>query len=296
MQKELIERYNHLRYNSDSSNEKDEFVDFLFENTDGDAPDIDLDAAWNITSQKINASKSNNYAWLKVAASIAIVLSVAFTAWRINSTPDQQYISTTDQKLEVTFPDGSKGVLNQHSSFSFLSQFGEERRVAFEGEAYFDIEKSKKPFIIEVGGVEVKVLGTAFNLNSTETSVELYVERGLVAFVKDGVETKVAAGKEAVFIKENSSVRFSGIPEKNVMSWRNGTFNFDKTPLSEALTQLEEFYDVSFKLSSKSMAKCQITATFDQMSLKEVIKSLEALLVVKTTKVGNTIKISGQGC
>ncbi|MFK7954432.1 MAG: FecR family protein [Ekhidna sp.] len=296
MQKELIEKYNQLRYNNDPSNDGDDFVDFLFKNSEGDAPDIDLDAAWNVNSQKINSTKHDNYAWLKVAAGIVIVLSVAFTAWKINASPDQQYISSTDQKLEVTFPDGSKGVLNQNSSFSFLNQFGEERRVAFEGEAYFDIEKSNKPFIIEVGGVEVKVLGTAFNLNSTETSVELYVERGLVAFVKDGIETKVAAGKEAVFIKENSSVNFSEIPQANVMSWRNGTFNFDKTPLSEALSQLEEFYDVSFKLSRQSIAKCQITATFDQISLKEVVKSIETLLEVKTSKVGNTIKISGQGC
>lgn len=296
MPKDLIERYNHLRYNNDSSTQENEFVDFLYRNTSGDAPDVDVEAAWNATAQKIRSRKQNSYGWLKVAAGIAIVLSVALTVWKINATPDQLYLTTTDKKMKVTFPDGSLGVLNENSSFSFLNEFGEERRVVFEGEAYFDIKKSKKPFIIEVGGVEVQVLGTAFNLNSTETSVELFVERGLVAFVKDGVETKVEAGKEAIFHKKNLTVEFLASPEANVMSWRSGTFKFDKTSLSEALSQLEEFYDVSFKLSNKAIADCKITATFDQKSLKEVIKSLETLLTLRASKIGNTVKISGKGC
>lgn len=296
MPKDLIERYNHLHYKSDSSIEGQDFVDFLYENTSDETPEVDVDAAWNATLVKINKENKASYGWLKVAASIAVVLTVAFSAWKINSNPDQLYISTTNKKTEVTFPDGSKGVLNENSSFSFLNEFGDERRVAFKGEAYFDIKKSTKPFIIEIEEVEVKVLGTAFNLNSTESSVELFVERGLVAFVKDGVETKVTAGNEAIFNKEDASVTFSDMPQPNVMSWRNGTFNFDKTPLSDALVQLEEFYNVSFKLSNEAIANCKITATFDQKSLKEVIKSLETLLTVKTNKIGNTVKISGKGC
>lgn len=296
MPKDLIERYNHLHYEKGSSTEEQEFVDFLYENTAGDAPDIDIDAAWKIMSAKVTKEKTNSYGWLKVAASIAIVLSIAFSVWKINTNTEQLYISTADQKIEVTFPDGSKGVLNEQSSFTFLEEFGDERRVAFAGEAYFDIKKSTKPFIIEIEGVEVKVLGTAFNLNATDTSVELFVERGLVAFVKDGIETKVKAGSEAIFYKEDATVKFSETPQANVMSWRSGTFYFDKTPLSEALSQLEEFYDVSFKLSNDTIANCKITATFDQRSLKEVIKSIETLLSVKINKVGNTVKISGKGC
>lgn len=296
MPKDLIERYNHLRYKNGSSIEEQGFVDFLYENTNSKVPEIDENEAWNLVVTKINQKTKTSYGWLKIAATIAVVLSISFVVWRTNSSPELLVISSNNQKLEVTFPDGSKGVLNEQSSFSFPAKFDSERKVTFKGEAYFDIKKSSKPFIIDVDGVEVRVLGTAFNLTSTEDQVGLFVERGLVAFVKDGVHTNIKAGLEATFNRNNFSVNILESPSSNIMSWRNGTFNFDKTPLSEALSQLEEFYDVSFKVSNGAISNCKITATFDQQSLKEVIKAIETLLTVKTTKTGNKVKISGAGC
>jgi transmembrane sensor len=296
MPKDLIERYNHLRYKNSSSIEEQGFVDFLYENTNTEAPEIDENEAWKNVARTINRKTTASYGWLKIAASVAVILSISFFVWNNKVEPEQLFISSTDQKIEVTFPDGSKGVLNEQSSFSFLEKFTNERRVAFKGEAYFDIKKSTKPFIIDVDGVEVRVLGTAFNLNSTEDHVELFVERGLVAFVKDGVQTNVEAGLEATFNKKDFSVKISQNPSSNSMSWRNGTFNFDNTPLPEALSQLEEFYNVSFKLSNDAISNCKITATFDKRSLKEVIEAIETLLTVKTTKTGNKVKISGAGC
>lgn len=296
MPKDLIERYNHLHYKNGSSIKESEFIDFLYENTESKAPEIDEDAAWNKLVGEIEQKKKPTFAWLKIAASIAVIVSISMVIWKSSSTPEQLHISSLDEKIEVTFPDGSNGILNEQSSFSFPDHFDKERRVSFIGEAYFDIKKSTKPFIIEVGGVEVKVLGTAFNLYSTENSVELYVERGLVAFSKNGVETKVPAGYEASFDKKDFSVDVIESTTPNILSWKDGSFIFDKTPMSEALSQLEKFYDVSFKLSNEEISNCTITATFDQKSLNDVVQTIETLLSLKSNKSGNIIKISGKGC
>ncbi|GAB4247145.1 MAG: hypothetical protein Tsb0034_26290 [Ekhidna sp.] len=293
---EDFKKYNHLQYGHSPEESDKDFVNFLFENTDIQAPEVDENTAWNALRQKIDAPK-RSFGWMKIAASIAIILSVSMAIYLlVNATPEQILVSSLEEKIPVHFPDGSIGVLNEQSSFSYPDRFGSERRVSFTGEAYFDIKKSSKPFIIDANGVEVKVLGTAFNLETTDESVTLYVERGLVAFAKDGKETKVKAGLEAIFNKKTNKVFIKETPSANIMSWRNGYFKFEETPLSEALAKLSEYYDVSFKLGNKKLEKCRISATFDKQSLPEVLELLESILGVEAQLKEKTVKISGQGC
>ncbi|MEQ6167445.1 MULTISPECIES: FecR family protein [unclassified Ekhidna] len=287
--------YNHLNYKDQPSDKEDGFVEFLFQHTDVEAPEIDGNKAWDQLNQKIH-NPNKGFAWMKIAAAVAILAILSVSLFLYNPSPSQIHVASADQKVSVTFPDGSIGVLNTHSSFTYPESFGDERNVTFSGEAYFDIQKSEKPFIIDVNGVDVKVLGTAFNLITTDERVELYVDRGLVAFEKDGKQTKVPAGKEAVFNRKDASVELKSIPSANIMSWRNGVFNFDQTPLKEALKELGKYYEVEFKFSNEKLKACKISATFKNQSLKEVLETIGTVLNVKTTIKNDTVKISGQGC
>ncbi|MEO9871874.1 FecR family protein [Ekhidna sp.] len=287
--------YNHLNYNEESSSEKDEFVDFLFQNTEISAPEVDENKAWESLNQKIH-NPNKSFMWMKIAATVAILAILSVSLFLFNPSPSQIQVASTNEKINVTFPDGSTGILNTNSSFSYPEKFGDERNVSFTGEAYFDIKKSEKPFIIDVNGVDVRVLGTAFNLITTENDVRLYVDRGLVAFEKAGEQTQVPAGKEAIFNRKNTSVDVKSIPSTNIMSWRNGVFTFDNTPLSQALAELGEYYDVEFKLSDNQLQKCRLTVTFNKQSLNEVLKTIGKALNVKTSYKDRIVKISGQGC
>lgn len=292
-----LKRYNHLTQENQSANSSEDFIDFLFANSTIDAPEVNENDAWEHVVGSIERKKRGYYGWMKIAASIAIVCSIALALY-VSSTaaPERLVVTTGDQTKQVGFPDGSIGVLNEHSTFSFLSEFGGERRVSFEGEAYFDVKKSTKPFIIEMNGVEVKVLGTAFNLTTSDNDVTLYVDRGLVAFSKNGIDTHIKAGLEATFDRNTSEVVIKEIPTANIMSWRSGFFKFDETPLKQALVDLGEYYDVDFKLANTKLGACRISATIDQKSLTEVVRILETILDVKVDVKNKYVKISGQGC
>ena len=191
---EELKRYNHLNLGENSSNtpENGDFIDFLYKNSAPDFPEIDESQAWDKLSLKIAEKQNSRRSYfLKIAASVAILLSVTLAVLLVNDNPNQLQAIATNDIVSVTFPDGSTGVLNNESQFSYPEEFGQERRVSFSGEAYFDIVKSTKPFIIEANGVEVQVLGTAFNLVTSDKEVKLYVDRGLVAFSKDGNETNL---------------------------------------------------------------------------------------------------------
>lgn len=290
-----LRAYNHLNYNEKTPEKGDEFIEFLFQHSELNVPEIDESKAWDSLNQKIH-NPNKAFAWMKIAATVAILAVLSATIYLYQPSVSQIQVASADEKVSVTFPDGSTGILNANSSFSYPEEFGDKRNVTFSGEAYFDIQKSEKPFIIDVNGVDVTVLGTAFNLITTDEEVKLYVDRGLVAFEKGGEQTKVPAGKEAIFNRKDASVVLKETASANIMSWRNGVFNFNNTPLKQALKELAEYYDVEFDIDNEKLKSCKISVTFDRQPLKEVLTTLSTMLNVKTSTSNKTVKISGEGC
>lgn len=88
-------------------------------------------------------------------------------------------------EYKIVLADGSRVWINSQSVLEFPARFTEnERRVRLKGEAYFDIIKDEhKPFIVEVGDKEVRVLGTQFNISDYEGSFVATLVSGKVRFV-----------------------------------------------------------------------------------------------------------------
>lgn len=292
---ELLEKYNDLHQNKPSTGSKS-FVDFLYENTEVEIPDVDVDDAWNKLHQKIHIKDKKEYGWLRIAASIVILIGVSLFVWQVSTYKETLTIASSDQRMEVTFPDGSKGILNKASSVSFQEEFGKERIVTFEGEAYFDIQKSEKPFIIKVNDLEVRVLGTAFNLVSNDQEVELSLERGLVALERNGEQTEVFPGQKATFNRTNGAIKIEDTNRNNISSWIDNTLVFDDEQLSVVFADIAEHYGIEIKVTKEEINSCRLTATFSNQSLEEVLATLESSIGLKITKADKLIKVSGKGC
>ncbi|MBK7131283.1 MAG: FecR domain-containing protein [Bacteroidales bacterium] len=86
--------------------------------------------------------------------------------------------------MVISLPDGSKISLNRNSQLTYRENFGKKNRnVKLTGEAFFEIAPdASKPFIIDAGKADVRVVGTSFNVitNNTESEVEVYVKTGKV--------------------------------------------------------------------------------------------------------------------
>jgi len=113
----------------------------------------------------------NRRSWLRIAAVAAVFIVGGWFTWNsFSSNMDWQNVAVVDAKKEMKLSDGSQVWVNQKSNFSYPTEFSDEKRlVKLSGEAFFDITKNpKKPFIIESGDLEVKVLGTSFNVRNYE--------------------------------------------------------------------------------------------------------------------------------
>ena len=119
-----------------------------------------------------------------------------------------QVVAPVGSRTSLTLSDGTKVWLNAGSTLRFDNNFNNgHRKIYLEGEAYFDVTKNKKlPFIVKTSDIDLKVLGTAFNVKcyKEEGTIETTLVRGSIM-----IESKDASGKiETTILKPNEKAIF----------------------------------------------------------------------------------------
>lgn len=151
-------------------------------------------------------------------------------------------------QYQVVLPDGSKVWLNASSVITYPSVFrGVERRIQLEGEAFFDVaHDSQSAFIIEVGGTEVQVLGTKFNINSYSARTTTTLFEGSVNVSYRNTQFTLQVGQESYFDGRKLAVGPGDLEKAS--AWKNGKFYFKQDNIQEILDQLSRWYDVRINL------------------------------------------------
>jgi len=150
------------------------------------------------------------------------------------------------RQFQLTLPDGSKVWLNAASSIRYPVLFASnERKVSITGEAYFEVAKGTTPFIVGADGrADIKVLGTAFNVNSyaNEQSLDVTLVNGAVVVAHGQQNLQLKPGQQA---QVTSDLQFKkDVDIDKVVAWKNGIFNFEDMQLDQVMRQLERWYDI----------------------------------------------------
>lgn len=158
-------------------------------------------------------------------------------------------------QYRLILPDGSKVWLNATSSITYPVAFtGELRKVAVTGEAYFEVKQhAEMPFVVDAGGQEISVLGTAFNVNvyKNEPFISTALVQGRVRVKSKTNSLLLQPGRQAVCrnpaiagidaeLPLTSTAYTGGEP-----AWKNGLFNFRDADLPAMMRQLERWYDIT---------------------------------------------------
>lgn len=158
------------------------------------------------------------------------------------------------RQFNARLPDGSNVWLNAASSIRYPVAFTEnERRVVITGEVYFEIAEDKnKPFFVNVRDVaEVKVTGTHFNVNAyeDEAGIATTLLSGAVSMRSVNAEQQPVllqpAQQAKLDLASNSLQRIDHIDTSQVMSWKNGMFDFNEASLHQIMRQLSRWYNLT---------------------------------------------------
>ncbi len=190
----------------------------------------------------------------------------------------------------ITLPDGSRVWLNSVSNLEFPEQFlGSERLVRLEGEAYFEVAKSSKPFIVETSKSVVTVLGTQFNVSAypDETSFSSTLVEGKVELALTNSTEKIILkpNERVVLNQESKKFNVKTIDVAPYIAWKDGKFYFENTSLDHIMLKMARWYNVAVVFQNEQLK----TETFTGVVYKN--KPIKSLLdmITKTTNLNYTI-------
>ena len=203
------------------------------------------------------------------------------------------YGARTNFKL----PDGSEVWLNSGTTISFPRQYGEIRKVELSGQAYFQVVKDGKPFVVKTGFGRIEVMGTSFdakayaneNFETTlvEGSVKVVDLANRLATIKPGQQSTITPTGKFMIVNVDTD---------NITSWRDGKLVFVKTPFVEVAKDLERWYNVKIDLQGDRLKKIGFTGTIELETFSEVLELINTTTPIKYSFNKNTriLKISGR--
>lgn len=239
------------------------------------------------------------------AAAILFIISITHWATLRQAGKDQpaEMLSLhvpAGQRLQLTLQDGTSVWLNAKTTLTYPARFnGNERRVSINGEALFEVAKDEqKPFIVSSRGVDMKVLGTRFNLYSYPDAS--YMRTSLLeGSLKVYREREEANG---ILLEPNQEITISGaemnvdaISDHSYFQWTEGVYSFHNEPLVSILKKLELYYDVKFLVKDPTIYTWEYTGKFRQRDgidgILRIIQKIHKFKVEKDEE-NNTIILS----
>ncbi|SFO33646.1 FecR family protein [Chitinophaga sp. YR627] len=286
---ELLSRY----FSGEASPEEAMTIDDWRDRNDGNNKEFNaLRTAWNATGahpyvvqdartawqqmqplpQRHRPRRISITTWITAAAVLTgIVISLA-----ILLQPVRQYTiaTTANETRQLKLPDGSDLTLLASSMLTYPETFAAgERHVTLQGRAGFDIHSiPEQPFIITAGGLQIKVLGTAFHVAEEDTIITVNVLTGKILLYTSSDTLPVAGGQTAIYSKHDQHIRYHRV------------FHFENEELSAVCKALSAAYQTNIIIDHPAIASLKISSNFDNKSLDYILEVITTTLNIQYTR------------
>ncbi|WP_280745214.1 MULTISPECIES: FecR domain-containing protein [unclassified Parabacteroides] len=241
-------------------------------------------------NQRIDKAKRRSL-WIKmasVAASILLLLGVT------NYVSFQQgYNKLNSQFVEMKNPlgmlssielsDGTKVTLNAGTILKYPTAFTDKDRIVeVDGEAYFEVVHNKKqPFIVKADNINVRVLGTKFNVKAykEEKNIEVTLEEGSIEVGLNNQKKyiRVDPGQQVLYDKFRNIFQKKQVDLNYYTAWREGKFYFNSMTFEDIARQLERHFNVHISISPDRLKEIIYTGDFvRQENLEQILRVMTA--------------------
>ena len=197
----------------------------------------------------------------------------------------------------LTLPDGTLVFLNSESTLSYPSRFDSDtRNVTLQGEAYFQVASDKSsPFIIEMGKVQVQVLGTSFNLRAyqDEEMIQTTLVEGRVCMFTDKKRILLYPNEQGAIELKTGNLVKKQVDVQAYIGWKNGRFIFERQTLEDIMRTLSRWYDVQVVFQSEKARHIEFTGNLRRYDdFGQIVSMLALACLAKFNVSGTTIYIA----
>lgn len=248
------------------------------------------------------------------AAAAAIIILGTAVWWFFPTEPTRS--SNTDKAIlaaekgvrkQIVLPDSTKVWLNAGSVLYAVTNFeGTTREVRLEGEAFFDVKTlPERPFIVHANDIEIKVLGTAFNVKAykEDENTETTLYRGLINVSKNNdanfqpimlypnqklviprQDVSLSTRSEKTSTTTSSSLKSSiailqidsaKIEEKRIeTAWMHNRLEFRDDDFETLAAKLERWYNVQISFTDERAKQLNFNGSFEKENIEQALKAL----------------------
>lgn len=206
------------------------------------------------------------------------------------------------KRSKITLPDNSTIWLNSGTKLVYPAQFANEKREVFlEGEAIFDVTPNKKaPFHVVTKQLEVKVLGTNFDLcaYADDSLVNTILVHGSVelSYNKSSIfgasKEVMVPGMLAAYDLKSKKLVQQNVDTKDFLSWKEGYLIMKKNTLSNIVQKLSRYYNVSIEIENQELLDVTFSGQLDlRSSAIDVLKLISETIDIEFEQSGQLIRI-----
>ncbi|MDR2413881.1 MAG: FecR domain-containing protein [Odoribacteraceae bacterium] len=225
--------------------------------------------------------RGNTRALVSRVAATAAVIALVAGSWLllVPSPRATTLVALPGETRASLLPDGSRVTLEGPSSLEYATGFDETREVSVTGTAYFEVTSDpRRPFIVHSALLDVRVLGTTFQVEGDATRAGVLVREGRVLVLPAGEQggEVLVAGMSAARVAGEDGLTVSPF-DLNRLSWKTGEFRFRDAPLSEVAALFNRHFRVAISLPD-SLSSLRVTASFDRPTLREALDVINQTL------------------
>lgn len=217
--------------------------------------------------------------WRPVSAAVAIVvtLGLGLAVWSIQPRTTETRVGET---RTITLADGSRVTLDTATRISVRMTGGTRRIELVAGQAFFDVARDpSRPFIVEAGGTRVTALGTRFDVRRLSHGARVILVEGRVRVTEPGDDAwELSPGQQV----RTDAARPAPIAVNadQAVSWTQGRLVFDRTPVSEAIAEVNRYSAAPIELRASSIGDIPVSGAFDAGDIPGFVSALTELYPV----------------
>ncbi|OJU18943.1 MULTISPECIES: FecR domain-containing protein [unclassified Sphingomonas] len=212
--------------------------------------------------------------------------------------PGEERRATTRGEQSLTrLADGSSIRLNTATTLAISLSRARRKVRMIEGEALFDVARDpRRPFIVDLGDAEVRVIGTSFNIRKRADRTELTVTRGLVAVSDvEGQSIRVGAGETTLIRPGVLAVADPGealIRQRT--AWQDGVIELNDETIEEAVAEFNRYRDQPIVVADPRIGSLVISGRFGIHESREFVEALKSSFAIAAVTTANgSIALTG---
>ena len=256
--------------------------------------------------------KINRYAfsWRNMAATLLLVLASGVASYiagdsgyfRQVEIASFETVVPLGSRSKVILPDQSVVWVNAGSSLRYNEEFSEKmREVYLKGEAYFEVmPDSLRPFIVKSDQMDVKVLGTTFNVSAYEEDefVDVVLLTGKVDVLLSGPVSgrsvyRLLPDEMLRYDKSTETLKKTKVDAANFCAWINGDLKFTKVPFSQLVHELERKYNIRLICKSRFLPDEIFSGSFtSSQTIYSILDEINVEKKYEWTQEGNVFTLS----